>query len=235
MSNPLPFLTARQTIHLVRGHTQSRSFHSFASYDVYLELLKKHLDQYHVKLHAYVLTQREVHLLMTPCDVLQTNFMMESLEEEYQQKLVEFHGINQPPWKNLSRWRLIEPGTFLLPSMQDIENLPVRLNLCHAAIEHPWSSYACNALSRRNALISPHSVYLQLGNAPASRAARFRAFTVHGATNNPAIISQHIKNGSPPGDDQFKQASKGEKSRWFERLGLRNTVYTPPGYQGSAD
>lgn len=164
---------AHHTIHLVRGSPGERCFYSISDYDFYLQQLQYFLTVFKVELHAYVLTKRRVHLLMTPSDDSGITLMMDQLEICYQQRMISRCYTKKPVWTDRYQWSLVQPQTFLLICSQYIENLPVALGLCEVAMEHPWSSYGHNAMGKDDSLISEHPEYKRLGLNADIRACRY--------------------------------------------------------------
>lgn len=173
MTRKIQNFPAHYTVHLVRGNPEQRCFYSISDYDFYLQQLQYFLTLFKVRLHAYVLTKKLVQLLMTPSNDTGIYRMMEQLETCYQRRMISRCYTNKPVWTDTRQWSLIQPQTFLLDCSQYIEYLPVALDLCDVAMEHPWSSYNHNVTGKNDSLISEHIEYKKLGSDSNARASRY--------------------------------------------------------------
>jgi putative transposase len=69
----------------------------------------------------------------------------------------------------------VDNDDYLLTCQRYIELNPLRAGLVDSPAAYPWSSYRYSALGCSNALVSPHPVYIELGNKARARRAAYRA------------------------------------------------------------
>ena len=67
-------------------------------------------------------------------------------------------------WEGRYKSTLLDSEMYLLTCYRYIEMNPVRAGMVDHPSDYPWSSYACNAAGKPNPMLSPHDLYLQLGD-----------------------------------------------------------------------
>jgi putative transposase len=71
--------------------------------------------------------------------------------------------------------------------------------------EYPWSSYGHNALAKGNSILSPHKLYLQLGENEVSRKAAYQH--LFQTCIDSAMLEEVracLQSGTPLGNDHFR-------------------------------
>ncbi len=90
--------------------------------------------------------------------------------------------------------------------MRYIELNPVRANMVVHPRQYKWSSYLTNAEDNHNRLITPHALYLKLGNTANARLQAYRAlFKAHIDEEKRMKIWNACQTGTPLGNDYFKE------------------------------
>jgi putative transposase len=69
----------------------------------------------------------------------------------------------------------IDSDAYLLTCQRYIELNPVRAAMTEFPAAYRWSSYRANAEGKENGLLTPHPVFLELGNDEAARRMAYRA------------------------------------------------------------
>jgi putative transposase len=129
---------------------------------------------YSVAVHAYVLMTNHVHLLVAPGDEMSASQMMQQLGRKYVTYFNNAHSRSGTLWEGRFRSAMISTSRYLFACYRYIELNPVRAGMVQSPDQFQWSSYRTNAFACRNALITPHSEYVALGNDAQDRCAAYR-------------------------------------------------------------
>jgi len=141
----------------------------------YLQLLRESLLASGCELHAYVLMNNHVHLLVTPPEAGCVSRLMQMLGRRYVGAFNARHRRTGTLWEGRYKSCLVDAQDYLLACYRYIELNPVRARMVESPQLHPWSSYPFNALCRADPLIIPHPCYQSLGPDQPIRAAAYRA------------------------------------------------------------
>jgi putative transposase len=68
----------------------------------------------------------------------------------------------------------VQADAYLLACQRYIELNPVRAGMIEAPADYPWSSYRANALGSDDPIITPHALYIGLGESPRQRRSAYR-------------------------------------------------------------
>ncbi len=188
-----------------RGHNKAPVFFEDEDYLVYLRFLKAAADDLDCQLHAYVLMTNHVHLLVTPETSDAISLLFQSVGRHYVPYINKTYGRRGSLWEGRYKACLIDADSYLLACMRYIELNPVRAGMVKHPAQYRWSSYACNALGADNALITPHSLYQDLGLTDVSqREAYSGPFDIPINENKLTLFRQALQSGTPLGHDRFK-------------------------------
>lgn len=131
-------------------------------------------DSARCTVHAYVLMTNHVHLLITPTDVLGPARMMQSLGRCYVRYFNDRYRRTGTLWEGRFRSVPIESESHLLACYRYIELNPVRAAMVADPRAYEWSSFRCNAIGERDAIVRPHPLYSALGSGDDERRAGYR-------------------------------------------------------------
>ncbi len=163
-------------LHIVqRGHNRDACFFADADYLAYREWLGDGLTATGCELHAYVQMTNHVHLLLTPPDEGAVSQLMISLGRRYVQYVNRTYRRTGTLWDGRYKSSLVQTDGYLLLCQRYIELNPVRAGMVSDPVNYRWSSYRANGLGQSDPLISPHAVYLQLGQEATARREAYRA------------------------------------------------------------
>jgi len=140
-----------------------------------LHLLTEQARQHAVLLHAYLLLDHGIHLLLTPGTLSALPLMMQGLGRRYVPWFNLRHGRKGTLWEGRYRSTLIEPGESELRLMALLDTEPVCLGVVDAPERYPWSSHAYYLGGRQQqtlGLVAPAAYWL-LGNTPFARQAAY--------------------------------------------------------------
>jgi putative transposase len=156
--------------HIVqRGNNRQACFASDEDIAAYANWLYEAALKYEVLIHAWVFMTNHVHLLVTPQVDLASSLMMQYIGRHYVRYFNYRYHRTGTLWEGRYHSNLVQQEFYLLACQRYIELNPVRANIVTAPADYMWSSYRSNALGLRSKLLTPHPVYLGLGNTKASR------------------------------------------------------------------
>jgi putative transposase len=161
-------------LHIIqRGNNRCACFFADHDYRGYLQHLGELAARYACAIHAYVLMTNHVHLLITPRRPDGASLLMKHLGQRYVQYVNRVYQRSGTLWEGRFRSSIVQAETHLLRCQRYIELNPVRAGMVGHPAEHRWSSFGANALGRRDSLVTPHQVFLELGADEASRRAAY--------------------------------------------------------------
>jgi putative transposase len=152
-----------------RGHNGQAVFIDRADRESYLRLLRDAAAVNRVAIHAYALTDSEVHLLATPGDANGLSRMMQSLGRRYVAGFNRHHGRSGTLWDGRFRATVIEAERHFHACLCFVELAPVRAGLALDAQEHPWSSARHHLGLVSDLLVTDHALQWATGNTPFER------------------------------------------------------------------
>ena len=191
---------------ILRGNNRQAIFYSDLDREYLLAALAEAASQYGVAVHAYVLMDNHLHLLLTPPSADALSRMMQSLGRRYVGWFNARHQRSGTLWEGRFRAGLIEGERHLLACMRYIELNPVRACLCAEPTEWKWSSAAHHLGLVRNVLVTEHPMYWLLGNTPFEREHAYREFLGEGvAASERVLFTEAVLRGRPVGSEAFLQ------------------------------
>jgi putative transposase len=173
----LPRLSIAGQVHHVihRGTNSQPVFVDDVDRQSFLDALREASALHGVSVHAYVLMDNHVHLLVTPPTSDALSKAMQTLGRRYVSSYNRRHGRTGTLWEGRFRGTVIESERYFLTVMRYIELNPVRAGWVHRADEWRWSSAIHHLGGRRDPLVIDHPLYWGLGNTPFDREAAYRA------------------------------------------------------------
>lgn len=192
-------------LHLVqRGHNRGACFFDEQDYHAYLGSLGDALQREQCALHAYVLMTNHIHLLVTPRDAGAIPRFIMAIGRRYVQHINHTYGRTGTLWDSRYRSSLVEEDTYLLLCQRYIELNPVRAGMADDPAAYRWSSYRANAPGEPNALLSPHPLYLALGQDKAGREEAYRALFRTALDDEPiGELRMALNQNQPVGNARF--------------------------------
>jgi putative transposase len=139
---------------------------------VYVDAMVGAANSCAVAVHAYVLLNDQVCLLVTPREAEGLGRFMQRIGRRYVAEFHRRHATSGPLWAGRFQSTAIDPEHYLLPSIRFIEDAPVRSGVAALAKDWPWSSAQHHLGRRRLPWITEHSAYWRLGNTPFEREAK---------------------------------------------------------------
>jgi putative transposase len=152
-----------------RGNNRGAMFRAPLDYRFYLELLGSASRRCGVDLHGYVLMTNHVHLSVTASTATALPEMMKSIGEVYVRSFNKQYDRTGTLCEGRYRASLIEDENYWLTCLRYIELNPVRAGLASSPERYPWSSYQAHAFGRHDAVLTPHALFLALGQTATDR------------------------------------------------------------------
>ena len=173
------FFVPGYPVHVIqRGNNRAPIFHAARDFIHYLELLADAATTNGLKIHGLVLMSNHVHLLATPESPSSLPRTMQSVGTRYVRWFNRHYTRTGTLWEGRYRATIVDTDAYLLTCMRYIELNPVRAGLVDDPSSYRWSSYGANALGAADPLVTPHPVFLALGEDPLARHAAYRRLFV---------------------------------------------------------
>ena len=196
-----------QPLHIVqRGNDRNPVFFTEMDYRVYLDVLNEVSHRYGCAIHAYVLMTNHVHLLMTPQSKDGASRCMQMLGNKYVRYINGAYRRTGTLWEGRFKSALIDSDHYLLTCYRYIELNPVRANMVLLPGDYRWSSYHYNALGQADALVKPHSGYVDLGQGDTERRQLYLGLFDNCIDKEQLqLIRKSTQSGTIIGGDVFKE------------------------------
>ncbi|WP_423186145.1 transposase [Alishewanella sp. d11] len=207
MARKQRFFLKGNPCHIVqRGHNRQACFFCDDDYGFYINSLEEALLRYHVQLHAFVLMTNHVHLLLTPETSEGISRVMQSVGRDYVRYVNKHYQRTGTLFEGRYKASLIDSDLYYLQCQRYIELNPVRAMMVPHPANYHWSSYQFHALGKKINCLTPHELYLRLGDTEQSRLAAYKAlFTEEFSASALQKIRQSLMHNYPLGDDRFRK------------------------------
>lgn len=202
----LPRLTVPDYPHHViqRGNNRQAIFATPADYRTLLDLLDENARKFEVAIHAYVLMSNHFHVLATPATKDGLPQMMQAVGRRYVRHFNHAQGRSGTLWEGRYKSTLIQTDRYLLACMVYMDLNPVRAGMAAQARDYPWSSHGHYIGQQVDRLITPHSLYWDLGNTPFAREAAYAQLVNAGVSaEQQQALTQSALSGWVLGDTDF--------------------------------
>jgi len=190
---------------IIRGNARQVVFAEDSDRQVYLAWLKEASEAEKVNVHAYVLMDNHVHLLLSASEPSHISRVMQHIGRKYVPYFNRKYGKSGTLWEGRFKGCMVESEQYLLCCYRYIELNPVRANMVKKPEEWRWSSYGANAYGESNELIKPHEVYLAIDKDKKKRVDYYRASFKQ--VLEPSLINDlrsAVQTGTPLGNASFK-------------------------------
>jgi putative transposase len=181
----------------------------------YLTLLREALLATGVRLHAYVLMDNHVHLLLTPPAIGATAAFMQKLGRQYVGQFNARHCRTGTLWEGRYKAGLIEGDTHLLRCMRYIDLNPVRARMTDDPRAFRWSSAASLCGSGTDVLLSEHAAYVSLGTTQIERGRAYGGLLDEAVSDEELhAIRQYLQQQRAWGRDDFRAMVEAKTQRF---------------------
>lgn len=192
-------------VHVVqRGNNRGQVFFRPGDAQVYLSWLQEAAGEHGLAVHAYVLMSNHIHLLVSPETAFALPRAMRHVNWRYSRYANDTQERTGSIWEGRYRASLVDAETYFFACMRYIELNPVRAGMAKTPRDYRWSSYKANAEAKADPVITPHTLYENLGATAEARAEAYRSL-FEGALPEDAIgaIRGAINGGWPLGTEGF--------------------------------
>ncbi len=198
---------------ILRGNNRQQVFVDPDDREFFLAQLAELAQREKVQVHAYVLMDNHLHLLLTPQQEGGLSRLMQSLGRIYVRRFNQRHGRSGTLWEGRYRSTVIDSERYLLACMAYIDLNPVRAGMVLASELYPWSSHRHYIGLRDDKWLTPHPLVWSLGNTPFAREAAYADLVQQGLSRKlQQELSDSAQQGWPLGGASFL-AQLGEKSQ----------------------
>jgi len=206
---------AHQPHHIIqRGNDRQSIFRDADDRLAFLGWLKEAAKQYQVAIHAYVLMDNHLHLLVTPSDGDGMSRMMQRVGRYYVPYFNHKYGRVGTLWQGRYKASVVEAERYFIACSRYIELNPVRAGMVADAGAYTWSSYAHHTGVRVDPLITDHPLYWALGNTPFERELAYKELVEQAlAADEVDAMTQSVLKGWALGSEQFKARLEKQVSR----------------------
>ncbi|WP_115007133.1 transposase [Xanthomonas campestris] len=193
----------------------------------YLHLLQDALQATGCKLHAYVLMDNHVHLLITPPAAGRVGQLMQRPGRTYVALFNGRHGRTGTLWEGRYKACLVDSADYVPRCYRYIELNPVRARLTDDPASYRWSSCPANLGQRGHSALTPHPCWLALGNDPIERCNAYRAMFDEALSNELLASSRlYLQQQRSLGHDVFR-ATVEANTRRFAGVGFGHRPRKP--------
>ncbi|MEO8366999.1 MAG: transposase, partial [Pseudoxanthomonas sp.] len=212
-----------QPLHVTqRGVNRAAIFIDDEDRHHYRRLLREACAEHGVALHAFVLMDNHVHLLLTPRTVAALALAMRVSGQSYVQAFNARHRRSGTLWQGRYNSCLVDSDRYLLTVCRYIELNPVRAAMVAQPQDYRWSSVHTHLGTACDPLITPHPLYLALGSTMGMRAEAYRQWLEAGVSQEELVdIRRYIAQQRAYGDHRFQAM--------VEKTLNRTAVYRPGG------
>jgi putative transposase len=200
------FFIPKIPVHLViRGNSRKTIFVEQEDYQSYLQWLLESKEELDCQIYSYVLMTNHVHLLLSASKTENISKLSQSMGRCYVPYFNQKYGKSGTLWEGRFKANSIDSEHYLLSCYRYIELNPVRAGMVEKPEEYRWSSYRCNAYGEKDDLMTPHKLYLELGENNEQRLSAYRdLFKEVMDENLIKEISSSLQTGTPLGRQKFK-------------------------------
>jgi putative transposase len=171
----------------------------------YLRLLGESAASHALQIHAYVLMGNHVHLLVSSDEAGKVSLAMRQLGQAYVTAFNRRHRRTGTLWEGRFKSCLVDSDRYLLTAYRYIELNPVRAAMVEKPEYHHWSSVHANLALCVDALVTPHTCFLDMGDTRQARAKAYAAWLKQGVSDEELIaIRQHLQQERAFGSKRFQ-------------------------------
>jgi putative transposase len=198
----------------------------------YRRVLRDACRKHDVAIHAFVLMDNHVHLLLGAGAPGAVSHALRQAGQTYVQSFNQRHGRVGTLWQGRFKSSLVDSDAYVLRVIRYIELNPVRAALVERPQDYRWSSVHTHLHQAQDPLITLHPLYLALGPDPARRGSVYREW-LHAPLHPDEItrIRHHTAQERALGDARFQAMVEkalnrpaGIRTRGRPKRGLRAGV-----------
>ena len=140
----------------------------------YAHWLAEGLERFEIHLHGWVFMTNHVHLLLTPQHDQAVSKLMQFLGRLYVRRFNCNYARSGSLFEGRFKSSLVQDDIYLLACICYIELNPVRAGMVTDPGDYRWSSYAAHGFGTHISMLTPHRLYLSLGESKSARLINYR-------------------------------------------------------------
>ena len=197
-----------------RGNDRRPCFFQAIDHVRYRDDLRDIAQRVGCAIHAYVLMDNHVHLLLTPSQTGQVGAVMQALGRRYVRYVNDRYHRTGTLWEGRYKACPVDRDHYLLRCYRYIELNPVRAAMVMAPADFRWSSHRANALGQPDPLLTPHPGYLALGVDATTRQQAYRTLVAEAiAPEELELIRLRLQRQHALGPDRFRRMIEAQLER----------------------
>ncbi|WP_460831072.1 transposase [Lysobacter humi (ex Lee et al. 2017)] len=202
--------------HIVqRGNNRLPCFLDDGDRSRYRHLLRQALTATRCQLHAYVLMDNHVHLLITPPAMGAIGQLMQKLGRQYVGQFNARHRRTGTLWEGRYKSCLVDSTDYVLRCVRYIDLNPVRARITDDPTAFGWSSCAALCGMRADPLLTLHPAQRALGATEPERADAYRALLAEAISDEElASIRLYLQQQRAYGRDDFRAMVETKTQRF---------------------
>lgn len=187
-----------------RGNNRQPCFFAASDYRLYLSLLAIYCRRHRCQIHAYVLMTNHVHLLVTPDIPDGVSLLIRDAGRDFVRNINKKYERTGTLWESRFKSSVIDSDEYCLACYRYIELNPVRAKMVSHPRDYQWSSYRANAIDGESPIVTPHDLWIQLGQNVEERRQTYRTlFESELDSDALAAIRRGLAKGLPTGTPDF--------------------------------
>lgn len=188
-----------------RGVNRCAIFIDDADRHHYRRLLRDACRKHSVAIHAFVLMDNHVHLLLSAAEAGCVSRALRQAGQSYVQSFNQRHGRVGTLWQGRFKSSLVDSEAYLLRVMRYIELNPVRAAMVERPEDYRWTSVHTHLGNTEDPLLTLHPIYTALGANRTRRAAAYRTWLYAPlAPDELARIRTYMSQEKALGDPRFQ-------------------------------
>ena len=209
------FCPAGFPIHVIqRGIKRQICFTCDADIAAYANWLSEGADKFDVQINGWVFMTNHVHLLVTPQHKEAVSNLMQFLGRLYVKSFNYRYARTGSLFEDRFKSSVVQDDVYLLTCLRYIELNPVRAGMVVDPGDYRWSSYAAHGLGRNISMLTPHPLYLSLGESQSARLLKYRGLIGEMLDSDIIAKVRHCANkglilGTEKFSQQFKEITAG--------------------------
>ena len=201
------FCPAGFPIHVIqRGINREICFTSDADMAAYAHWLAEGVQKFEVHLHGWIFMTNHVHLLLTPQNDKAVSKLMQFLGRLYVRHFNYNYARSGSLFEDRFKSSVVQDDIYLLTCLRYIELNPVRAGMVTDPGDYRWSSYSSNGFGNSISMLTPHRLYLSLGETESARLINYRKLIGESLGADVIAKIRHCANkGLILGTEKFRQ------------------------------
>lgn len=181
----------------------------------YQQLLREALLHTGCHLHAYVLMNNHVHLLMTPPEPGAIARLIQKIGRQYVGQFNARHHRTGTLWEGRYKSCLVDSETYVLRCYRYVDLNPVRARMTDDPTTFRWSSAASHCGQNIDTLLTSHPAFDALGHTPLDRGAAYQALLREAVSDDELqSIRTYLQQQRALGHDAFRARVEAKTLRF---------------------